>query len=111
MGVVTLTLCCDNEGQGASEAPAEVVESLVHTGGQSLWRHRAIGGLLPLHIVAARGDVDLARWLVEEQQVPDAHAPDASGATPAVLADRANHTELARLFREWQAEAPSRGEL
>jgi ankyrin repeat protein len=80
-----------------------VMEALVRSGGEALWAVTANNSLTPLHLAAASGDVELARWLVAERRVMDPRLKSA-GTTAAMAAESGNHSGLAASLRAWEAK-------
>jgi len=87
-----------------------VMETLVRYGGEALWAVPANNSLTPLHLAAASGDVELARWLVVERRVMDPRLKSA-GTTAAMAAESANHSGLATSLRAWEAKFWAEGPM
>jgi len=105
-GLTAMHYAASTGGRANLERQKAVTRRLLDAGGVGLLEARGPGGVTPLHLAAATGDGSFAAWLVLEHGGADPEAQNDAGETPADVAAKAGHAELAEALRSWRRREP-----
>lgn len=97
-----------SKGRAQPARQREVMEALAERAPE-LWEAPGGRGLTPLHLAAAAGDEELARWLVLGKAVADPLRADDTGLTAAAVAEQEGQGVVAELLRSWEEEREGPG--